>query len=101
MMDAFKEDRWGNRLLLFLLAGLLVLMVAACGGGGGGAASSGGSALSGVFVDAPVEGLEYSTATQSGSTGPDGRFYYKSGETVTFKIGKLVIGSAMGAPTLK
>ena len=100
-MVSLKENRRENGLLLFLLAGLMALMIAACGGGGGGSTpSSSGSVLSGVFVDAPVEGLEYSTETQSGSTGSDGRFYYKSGETVTFKIGKLVMGSAMGAPTL-
>lgn len=101
MRVSLKENRWENGLLLFFLAGLMALMIAACGGGGGGSTpSSSGSVLSGIFVDAPVEGLEYSTETQSGSTGSDGRFSYKSGETVTFKIGKLVMGSAMGAPTL-
>lgn len=34
-----------------------------------------------------VEGLTYSTETQSGTTGPKGQFKYQSGESVVFKIG--------------
>ena len=34
-----------------------------------------------------VEGLSYSTETQSGTTGPKGQFKYKAGEKITFKVG--------------
>jgi len=63
-----------------------------CGGGGGGSTST-DDTLTGTFVDAPVQGLNYSTATQSGLTDSNGNFKYKSGETVTFKLGTLTLGS--------
>ncbi len=50
--------------------------------------------LTGTFVDAPVEGVSYSTKTQSGTTDNKGHFKYQKGETVTFKIGTLSLGSA-------
>jgi hypothetical protein len=40
-----------------------------------------------VFVDSAVEGVSYSTATQSGTTNANGEFNYMDGETVTFSIG--------------
>lgn len=52
--------------------------------------------LTGVFNDSAVEGLAYETATQSGLTNVDGEFTYIEGETVTFKVGELTLGSAVG-----
>lgn len=52
--------------------------------------------LIGVFKDAEVEGVSFQTATQSGITNMDGEFNYLDGEEVTFKVGDLVIGKAMG-----
>lgn len=52
--------------------------------------------LTGVFKDGAVEGLNFETATQSGRTNANGEFSYVEGETVTFKIGDLVLGSALG-----
>ncbi len=52
--------------------------------------------LTGIFNDGPVQGLEYQTQTLSGITNKKGEFQYRSGETVTFTIGNLVIGSAPG-----
>ena len=49
--------------------------------------------LTGVFRDSPVHGLEYQTQTVGGLTGEKGEFRYRSGETVTFSIGGLVLGS--------
>ena len=70
----------------------------ACGGssssGGSDSASADSDTQTGYFIDAPVEGLTYTTATQSGTTGSDGSYKYKEGETVTFKIGEVEIGSA-------
>ena len=51
----------------------------------------------GTFIDAPVEGLQYQTATQSGVTNDKGEFKYKRGETVTFNIGTLILGGAEGS----
>ena len=92
----------------------LSALVAACGGGGddgvvagGGSASSGftatalqaGESLTGYFIDSPVAGLNWTTSldgtvTGTGVTGFNGQFPFRVGETVTFSIGNLVLGSA-------
>lgn len=76
----------------------LALVLSACGGGGGSAPAS--SVLQGTFVDSPVLGLEFSTATQSGITDSQGAFQYKQGEVVTFAIGGIVLGQAPASPTM-
>lgn len=48
----------------------------------------------GQFIDSEVEGLEYSSGKYSGLTDSNGKFKYKSGSTITFKIGDVVLGSA-------
>lgn len=70
---------------------LTVMGLFGCGGG-----SSSSNTNTGVFVDSAVEGLNYKTDTLSGITGPNGEFQYKTGETVTFSIGDVVIGSVVG-----
>ncbi|MBF0153338.1 MAG: DUF1566 domain-containing protein [Magnetococcales bacterium] len=92
-------------LLLIVLSGI---SVSACnvGEGGGGGSSNSSSTLSagtlttGQFVDSPVQGLAYATPTQSGMTDSKGTFQYKVGETVTFKVGDVVLGSATGSATV-
>ena len=69
-------------------------------GGGGSSSTSEDDTQTGTFVDAPVQGLSYTTATQSGVTDVSGHFKYKSGETVTFKIGNLVLGSVNAKKTI-
>ncbi len=49
----------------------------------------------GYFIDAPVEGLSYTTDSgESGVTDNYGRFHYKEGDKVRFMIGKLDLGEA-------
>ncbi|GLQ30320.1 choice-of-anchor I family protein [Litoribrevibacter albus] len=64
--------------------------------------SSSPSVQTGAFVDSPVEGINYRTATQSGATNADGEFSYLPGETVTFSIGDIelptVTASALITP---
>jgi len=49
----------------------------------------------GYFIDAAVSGVSYSTTSgESGVTDQSGRFKYKNGDTVTFKIGNLILGDA-------
>lgn len=88
-----------KRILSLLVVGAsLSIGFVGCGGGGGGSsAPTTAVTKTGTFVDSPVEGLSYKTATLSGFTDNQGRFQYKDGETVTFKIGNLVIGSVIGA----
>lgn len=91
MLPAFEELRMPKQLFLYAL---LVLILTACGGGGGGDDDDGGSGVSqGRFWDTNTEGLQYSTATQSGLTNQNGAFNYKEGETVTFRIGDIELGS--------
>lgn len=51
------------------------------------------SVKTGVFIDAPVKGLTYKTATQSGVTNDKGEFKYITGETVTFSLDGVELGS--------
>lgn len=48
----------------------------------------------GAFVDSPVSGIYYRTATQSGMTNASGEYNYRAGETVTFSIGDIELPSA-------
>ncbi len=73
---------------------LSALVVFGCSSGG-----DGGSVLqTGVFTDAFVSGLDYrGPATLAGTTNAQGQFSYRPGDTITFSIGSLVLGSATGA----
>lgn len=55
---------------------------------------------SGVFVDSPVAGLTYratlGSKTVTAKTTGEGLFYYQKGQTLTFAVGDLVLGSAAG-----
>lgn len=52
--------------------------------------------LIGYFADGPVQGLGYKTQTLSGLTDEAGAFQYLEGETVTFTVGDLILGSIKG-----
>jgi len=52
--------------------------------------------MTGVFYDSPVSGLEYETRTTSGITNEKGEFNYRDGDTVTFSVAGLVLGTAIG-----
>ena len=77
------------------------LLLTACGGGGGGGSNSGGgggtagSSQVGTFIDAPVAGLQFDTSSGTSVTDGNGNFSYSTGETVTFHIGNLYLGSAV------
>jgi hypothetical protein len=90
-----------KKTIAFIAMSLIGLMLIGCGGGDGDSSSSGSTTpaattLTGTFVDAPVEGLAYSTPTLSGYTNSKGEYQYKTGETITFKIGNLELGSVVG-----
>lgn len=81
---------------LILISTLFVL--SSCGGSGSGASNTETSqtVFEGVFIDSPVMGLAYSTATQSGLTDSRGTFTYLAGETVRFTLAGIDFGSALG-----
>ena len=77
----------------------LSVLLCACGGGGG--SGSGTDPLPtviehGQLIDAPVSGLGYRSAPSglNGVTGNNGEFDYKDGDSTTFYIGKVTLGSA-------
>ena len=79
--------------LIGFLAVTCTCLLAACGGAASDAASvvtkDGYVYMAGGFV----EGLTYTTETQSGTTGPRGQFKYQSGETVVFKVGNQALAA--------
>ena len=110
------KSKWqGLRSAAAALAGTIVVL--GCGGGGGsdsnGGAGSDGSGSStpplaetqpqraGTFAGGPVSGLNYSGSLSGARmTGDDGQYQYVAGETVSFSIGALPLGSAVGAEAL-
>lgn len=69
-------------------------LLSACGGGDTAVAAA-PATVSGVFLDAAVEGLDYVVAGGvKASTGADGGFTCKAGETLAFSMGGIALGSA-------
>ena len=76
---------------------LIVLILSGCGGGGG--ISNATNKSVGVFVDSNVSGLSYTTSSGlSGVTDENGGYRYNEGDTVTFSIGGITIGSCRATP---
>jgi para-nitrobenzyl esterase len=88
---------WMGRFVLSLTIIILVALMMGCSSLSS-IVSGTPIALKGVFIDSPVGGLNYTTPTQKGVTKADGIFEYQAGETVTFSIGSLVLGSTTGKP---
>lgn len=72
---------------------LFTFWLAACGGDGSGDEPA---ELTGVLKAAGA-GVHYATPTRSGATDASGTFRYLAGETVSFSIGGIELGSAPGA----
>ena len=68
-----------NKCIATLSALASALVVVACGGNS--------SVQQGVFIDAPVQGLSYTTSSGlSGTTNSEGKYFYNPGDTVTFSL---------------
>lgn len=74
------------------IAAASIILISACGGGGGGDSAS--TTKIGVFSDSQVEGLTYVIGSRTAQTNASGQFSYEEGQTVTFKVGDIVLGSA-------
>lgn len=89
------------RIILFIMG---TVLISACGGGGGSntampstpsttetsppePAAETETTYTGVFIDSPVQGLNYRTASQSGVTNAAGEYIYQLNEKVIFSIG--------------
>lgn len=87
-----------NRFIPVVMALSAGLGLSACGGDDdGGNGSPAPAAVSGVFLDAAVVGINYRTATRSGQTDAQGRYAYLPGETVTFSIGDVTLPAITAA----
>ena len=79
------------------------MLLSACGGGGGGSSSSSNTNGIGYFIDDPVSGLSYSCGTGSdklsGITSDTGSFSYLSGQSCTFKVGNVTLGTIASVPS--
>ncbi|NOX91138.1 MAG: hypothetical protein GXP18_01410, partial [Gammaproteobacteria bacterium] len=82
--------------ILFPVVISLLLFLSACSSGSN-SPDNNGTTQSGAFIDSPVGGLSYTSATRNGITDADGTFNYEENETVTFRIGDITLGSASGA----
>ena len=67
-------------------------MLAACGG------NDEDELLRGVFSDSPVGGLNYVTDSTGGVTDADGVFYYREGESVVFRVGRMALPAVLASP---
>jgi hypothetical protein len=66
-------------------------------GGDGGDTGTPGALSQGVFVDAAVAGLTFTTSSDvNGVTDSEGRYQYRVGDTVTFSLGDLQLGTVPG-----
>ncbi len=94
----YRMTRPGNRSIV-LAASLVPLLLAGCFGGS--SSSSKPRVLTGTFIDSAVSGLDYQgTDTAASTTDDQGQFQYRQGETISFSIGDLPLGSANGAEVL-
>lgn len=73
---------------------LLTLVLSGCGGD---SSNNSNDVLIGQFVDSPVQGVAYRTATQSGITNGNGEFLYRADEMVDFSIGGIVFPQTRAA----
>ena len=86
-----------------LVAGLVLYGCGSSGGGGGGGSTNPGGSTSsetGLFIDSPVQGLNYTGAGHTGITEAGGGYDYAIDESrqsltfpVTFSVGGIEIGS--------
>ena len=74
------------------LSVIFAFLFTSCGGGGDSTPAA-PTEYQGVFKDARVEGLKYSTSSgRSGVTDVNGAYTYIAGDTVTFSVGDIVLG---------
>lgn len=91
-----KQMRTAFAALPFALLGV----VSGCGGGNTQLPIAPYSPYTGVFVDAPVTGLNYRTTSgAAGNTDAQGHFNYALGDIVTFSTGGVILGMAIPVVT--
>ena len=85
----------------YFLSGLILIILFACSKDDNPSPpDEANGTMKGVFIDSPVEGLKYETETHSGFTDENGNYDYEEGETVTFYVGDITLGSAVATGEL-
>lgn len=82
-----------------LILSLALLGITACGGGDSSPESTKNiiipptavATYTGVFLDSAVEGINYTTVSQSGKTNAMGEFIFQAEEQITFSIGSITL----------
>ena len=86
-----------NKLKLIALSLVTSAILIGCNG----ESSDSTATQTGTFVDAPVSGLNYTTTSGlSGDTDSEGHFNYQVGDSVTFKVGSVELGSSVASDIL-
>lgn len=80
-----------SRFKALVLSCMATVAFVGCGGGSDSTATA-PVVATGTFVDAPVQGLKYTTATQSGYTDSNGTYKFVAGEQIEFFLGNLSLG---------
>ena len=75
-----------------LLSSVILLLSTGCGSSDESDGGDGSKTKIGSFVDAPVQGIKYKTATHEGFTDINGNYEYEDGEKVEFFLGNLSLG---------
>ncbi|MDU0352861.1 hypothetical protein RS130_02015 [Paraglaciecola aquimarina] len=78
------------------LLALSIALLASCGDSDDNPSTNNPTTQTGFFIDSAVQGLAYRSDSTSGITGADGSFEFVEGETITFSVGSLELGSAVG-----
>ena len=98
-----KLRQHGLKICKWLVPGVGFLALMACGGGK--STENGGIPLptiinNGYFVDAPVQGIRYTSGSASGTTGANGEMQYQVGQTFEARLGNVLIGRTLGAEVI-
>ncbi len=95
---------------LKLIPAIIALSLMGCGGGGSASSTpdtsapaptsdtANGTPRNSVFMG--MQGLQFATGNSEGLTDENGRYTYIEGQTITFKIGDIVLGSTAGKAKL-
>ncbi len=94
----FKGEKMKK--LKYLTASIVAAAAFVGCGGGSDSSTPVDTTQTGTFVDAPVVGLHYKTASKAGYTDENGKFKYKVGEEVEFKLGNLLLGKVQAGTVI-